>query len=217
MPVPAVPGQPGNVAGRDPSAPVAQLLIVQLELDFGAPERYVVPLAFVAGREADDMKKWHGEAVVADLRTGWGDGVLVDGVHAPAFVTGMADVLARRRMLAGAHGQVTGLPAPGLRRFGSCLKPDCPTTPISGEQSNCSVLLGDQAILKFIRRFEEGVNPGVELGRFLSERAHFPYAPRVGGSIEYRGRGLGTHRRPSPSSRSSCPTRATGGATWSTR
>jgi maltose alpha-D-glucosyltransferase/alpha-amylase len=192
VPVPAVPGQPGNVAGRDPSAPVAQLLIVQLELEFGAPERYVVPLAFVEGREADDMKKWHGEAVVADLRTGWGDGVLVDGVHAPAFVTGMADVLARRRVLAGAHGQVTGLPAPGLRRFSSCLKPDCPTTPISGEQSNSSVLLGDEAIMKFIRRFEEGVNPGVELGRYLSERAHFPHAPRVGGSIEYRGRGLGT-------------------------
>ena len=40
--------------------------------------------------------------------------------------------------------------------------------------------------MKFIRRFEEGINPGVEVGRFLSERARFPYAPLSGGSVEYR-------------------------------
>jgi maltose alpha-D-glucosyltransferase/alpha-amylase len=51
------------------------------------------------------------------------------------------------------------------------------------------VLFGDQAIMKFIRRFDEGVNPGVEVGRYLSEEARFPHAPRVGGSIEYRRRG----------------------------
>jgi maltose alpha-D-glucosyltransferase/alpha-amylase len=45
--------------------------------------------------------------------------------------------------------------------------------------------------MKFLRRFEEGINPGVELGRYLSEQARFPHAPRVGGSIEYRGLGVG--------------------------
>jgi trehalose synthase-fused probable maltokinase len=41
-------------------------------------------------------------------------------------------------------------------------------------------------VLKFVRRVEEGVNPGVELGRFLDERAGFPHAPRVAGSLELR-------------------------------
>ena len=67
----------------------------------------------------------------------------------------------------------------------------------SAEQSNSSVLLGDQAIMKFIRRFEEGVNPGVEIGRFLSERARFAHAPRAGGSIEYRSDAPGRCRPPS--------------------
>ena len=192
VPIAAAPGPSVAPVVRDPSAPVAQLLIVQLELEFGAPERYVVPLAFMEGQEAEEMRKWHADAVVADLRTGSTEGVLVDGVHSTAFVTAMADLLARRRTLSGAHGQVVGLPAPSLRQFNGCLRPDCPTTPLSGEQSNSSVLLGDEAIMKFIRRFEEGVNPGVELGRYLSEQAHFPYAPRVGGSVEYRSRGAGT-------------------------
>ncbi len=108
------------------------------------------------------------------------EGTLVDAVHSPAFVRAMADLLARRRSLAGNLGQLAGLPAPSLRRFNHCLRQDCPTTPLTGEQSNSSVMLGDEAIMKFIRRFEDGINPGVELGRFLSERARLSHAPTVG-------------------------------------
>ncbi len=58
----------------DRSAPAAHLVIVQLELEFGAPERYVLPLAYVEGSEAEEMRKWHADAVVADLRTRLGRG-----------------------------------------------------------------------------------------------------------------------------------------------
>ena len=98
----------------------------------------------------------------------------------------MSDLIARRRSLVGGHGRLVGIPSPILRNFDHCLTEDCPPIPVGGEQSNSSVMLGDQAIVKFIRRFEEGTNPAVEIGRFLSERARFAFAPRHGGSIEYR-------------------------------
>jgi maltose alpha-D-glucosyltransferase/alpha-amylase len=170
---------------------VASVLVVQLELDHGPPERYLVPLAHVSGLEAEEMKKWHPEAVVADVRAPAEEATLIDGVHSPAFVTAMADLLARRRSIPGNLGQLVGLPTPSLRRFNNCLRQDCPTTPLSGEQSNSSVKLGDEAIMKFIRRVEDGVNPGVEIGRFLSERARLAHMPRLGGSIEYRTRVAG--------------------------
>ena len=129
----------------------------------------------------------------------------------------MADLLARRRTLPGRHGQLVGLPSPACAGSVAYLREDFPTTPISGEQSNSSVLLGDQAIMKFIRRFEEGINPGVEIGRFLSEQARFAHAPRAGGSIEYRGDALGTTPATSPSWRSTSPTKATAGSTSWTR
>src|SRR5262249_6004688 len=50
------------------SAPAAHVLIVQIDLDLGNPERYLVPLAYMDGTEAEDMRKWHPEAIVADLR-----------------------------------------------------------------------------------------------------------------------------------------------------
>ena len=51
----------------------------------------------------------------------------------------------------------------------------------SAEQSNTSVLYGDQLIMKLFRRVQPGENPDVEIGRFLTEVAHFPrIAPFLG-------------------------------------
>jgi maltose alpha-D-glucosyltransferase / alpha-amylase len=51
----------------------------------------------------------------------------------------------------------------------------------SAEQSNTSILYGDKLILKLFRRLQPGENPDVEIGRFLTEAAHFPrIAPFLG-------------------------------------
>src|SRR3984893_17340307 len=57
---------------------------------------------------------------------------------------------------------------------------------LTGEQSNSSVIYGNRVILKFFRRIEEGENPDLEIGRFLTEKARFPHVPRIAGWIEYR-------------------------------
>jgi maltose alpha-D-glucosyltransferase/alpha-amylase len=43
----------------------------------------------------------------------------------------------------------------------------------SAEQSNTSIIYGNQLILKLFRRLEGGENPDVEIGRFLTEVARF--------------------------------------------
>jgi len=51
----------------------------------------------------------------------------------------------------------------------------------SAEQSNTSILYGDKLILKLFRRLQAGENPDVEIGRFLTEVAHFTrIAPFLG-------------------------------------
>src|SRR4030095_796026 len=47
------------------------------------------------------------------------------------------------------------------------------------------VVCGDALILKHFRHLHVGVNPDVEITRFLTERTDFRHTPRLCGSLEY--------------------------------
>ena len=53
------------------------------------------------------------------------------------------------------------------------------------EQTNTSVAFGRQFILKLVRRLEEGINPDLEIGRFLTDKG-CAFVPPVAGAMEYR-------------------------------
>ena len=59
--------------------------------------------------------------------------------------------------------------------------------PVGVEQSNSSVVFGEELILKAFRRVEPGVNPELELLRFLSAR-EFPHIAPLAGWYEVQGR-----------------------------
>ena len=49
-----------------------------------------------------------------------------------------------------------------------------------------SIAFGDELIMKLLRRAEAGINPGVEIGRFLAEHVRFAATPALAGSLELR-------------------------------
>ena len=64
--------------------------------------------------------------------------------------------------------------APGPVHFQRYVDPsdlpvDLPSLVLTGEQSNTSLVYGDQAILKVFRRLEPGINPDIEIHQALSE------------------------------------------------
>jgi maltose alpha-D-glucosyltransferase/alpha-amylase len=177
---------PLPVGRPDRRPPVGYLAVVQVELDFGSPEQYVLPLAFATAGQAEDLCRWTPEAVVADVRVDGTDGVLFDGAWDPAVTRAMVQMVGSRRASPGGHGGVAGAPTHLYRTLLGNVSDDTPHSLVHAEQSNTSVLVGDQAILKILRKVEPGINPGVELGRFLGERARFPYSPKVAGSLVYR-------------------------------
>jgi maltose alpha-D-glucosyltransferase/alpha-amylase len=66
--------------------------------------------------------------------------------------------------------------------------PSSPLTisPTPGQSSNTTVRVGDMFFLKFYRRLQSGINPEVEIGRYLTEVARFPNIVPVAGWAEYR-------------------------------
>ncbi len=57
----------------------------------------------------------------------------------------------------------------------------------TGPSSNTTLRVGDKLFLKLYRKLQPGINPEVEIGRFLTDVAHFPNIVPVGGTVEYRG------------------------------
>ena len=66
---------------------------------------------------------------------------------------------------------------------GAKASPGFPSHRSSAEQSNTSIIYGNQFILKLFRRLQPGENPDVEIGRFLTEVAGFPHIPPFLGEI----------------------------------
>jgi maltose alpha-D-glucosyltransferase/alpha-amylase len=175
-----------SVPVGDRTGPSAHLVIVRVELDHGSIEHYLLPLAYAAGERAQSLVRWHPEAVVAELQVGDEEGVLYDAVLEPETSRAVLDMIGHRRSMPSRDGRAWGSPSPSYRALRRSVPEDVQATPMSAEQSNSSVAFSDKVIMKYIRRLEEGSNPGVELARFLSERAHFTCSPRSGGSLEYR-------------------------------
>src|SRR5947207_794094 len=98
----------------------------------------------------------------------------------------LLDAIPKRRRIAGSSGRLAAYPGRPLRRIMGGAEGALDPQTISTEQSNTSIVYGDRLILKLFRRLEEGLNPDLEIGRFLTERVGFPNIPPVAGSIEFQ-------------------------------
>ncbi|HWB67404.1 MAG TPA: putative maltokinase [Mycobacteriales bacterium] len=178
LPVPSAAG---------PGAPVVgYLVVVRVALDSGLPETYVLPLAHAVDDAAAEVRKWRADSIAAEISSADGDGVIYDALGDAEFARALVDLMGRRRQLSGRSLRLAGVPARALRRLRQSIDVESPVVPITSEQSNTSVIIGNQVILKLIRRVEEGRNPDVEVGRYLTEHAGFEHSPAVGGSLELR-------------------------------
>ncbi len=76
--------------------------------------------------------------------------------------------------------------SPSPRAAARC-RLDAPARPMGVEQSNSSIVFGDETVLKVFRRLEPGINPELEMLRFLTRRG-FPHIAPLQGWYEYEGR-----------------------------
>jgi maltose alpha-D-glucosyltransferase / alpha-amylase len=165
------------------SADAYRVAVVRVDYVDSPTEIYAVPLACAfdvpdgAGQPAID-------AALARVRSGERTGILFDATADAGFAMLLLDLIARRRRLPTAGGRLVATPTralKALRRDGTGLDPMV----LKGEQSNTSIVYGERMILKLFRRLEEGTNPDLEVGRFLTERVAFPFTPDVAGVLSF--------------------------------
>ena len=165
--------------------PGADCTVAFVQIDYveGDPEVYAFPIAVSLGVDSERRLLEAPASVIAEVVGRAETGLLYDASADPAFGLALTRLAAQRKKLKGKETVVSALPMTASRGLAEAIDGQ-PARPGHGEQSNTSVMFGDQVVLKLFRRFDAGPNPEVEVGRFLTESSRFENAAQTMGALE---------------------------------
>jgi maltose alpha-D-glucosyltransferase/alpha-amylase len=159
------------------------LLMVTLDLqDRKESQHYFLPLD-ASWDEAAGTLNWSlTPFTLAKTRRGAKVGAIYDAFSSDQFVLAIVDAMRRGTELSGPDGTTRFASTEALAAIDLGNAPDIRRMGV--EQSNSSVIISDQAVLKIYRRLSEGEHPELEIARFLTETAHFQNTPPLLGTAE---------------------------------
>lgn len=164
--------------------PEQALVLFSVEFSEGDPQVYLIPLTLASGDYLEEVEHRHPHAVVAYVQGGQ-EGAIVDAIASGCGSSLLLDA-ARRRQTARGQGRLAGFAHSVLRRW----SPEAIPVPRTAEfeQTNSTILFGDQLLLKVYRQVEAGMNPELEMGEYFTSYAPEAPVPRVLGGVRYHTR-----------------------------
>ncbi|MFA7386930.1 MAG: maltose alpha-D-glucosyltransferase [Thiohalobacteraceae bacterium] len=156
---------------------------IRVRTDAGDSQDYLLPLATAWEGDEETLHRvahW----TLTRIRQRARIGVMFDALADDGFCHALLDAIRTERHAPLAGGELRFLRTEALaeRDPGG----DLPVYRPPLEQSNTAVFYAEDFMLKVYRKLREGVNPELEMGRFLTEVAHFPRVAPLLGGIEYR-------------------------------
>jgi maltose alpha-D-glucosyltransferase/alpha-amylase len=163
----------------------AHVLLIDVLYVDGNPETYVLPVEITSGDAARALRQEHPQAVIAQFQDDGEETILFDALYDAPFRAALLDLMTHRETVTGESGTLAG---ESTRAFEQRIAETAPVASmiLRAEQSNTSATYGGEWFLKLYRRLDEGLNPDVELTRFLTERAGFPNVSPFAGVLSYR-------------------------------
>jgi maltose alpha-D-glucosyltransferase / alpha-amylase len=167
-----------------PGALPGTTLLALFEAAFrdGPADTYLLPLALASGAEAERLAREHSERIIA--RADGGE-VLYDALADGDACAALLAAIEQGREITTGLGRVR---ASSTTAYAEARGPADVALHVrhgTAEQSNSALIYGDRLILKVFRRLEPGLNPDLEIGRFLSDRTGFDRIPKTAGALEY--------------------------------
>lgn len=169
---------------------ITRLIFVRVLYSDGLPDIYILPISFLSGDEAKKIIEEKPYIIISRLRSEDGEGILYDGVYSEELHKDLFWLIAGRHTIKGIYGHLAAYPGRFFRKMkGEGILSE-KTHVLKAEQSNTSILYGNRFFFKLFRRLDEGINPDLEIGKFLTERAYFKNIAPFAGAIEYRRPGI---------------------------
>jgi maltose alpha-D-glucosyltransferase / alpha-amylase len=155
-----------------------RLVMIEAKTTHGPPGRYLLPLAIKwtrFDRERQNLK------ALAAVRQGPREGTLLDIATDEEFIAFVLDQVRHARTIESGSLHLEFRPSPQLATHPERVEN---VRAVQTEQSNTTALVGDSFVVKLFRRLEVGLNPEMEVGRFLTDVAHFANTPPLLGTVE---------------------------------
>ncbi|HYC35869.1 MAG TPA: maltose alpha-D-glucosyltransferase [Usitatibacter sp.] len=160
-----------------------RVAFVDARLASGSTQRYFIPIAIDwETRDNDPMERYGGSAIT---RARFRDriGLFYAAFANPDFARDMARAMGRNEEAQLGEGRLRFSSTAAFTECADAIGEEVRTPAL--EQTNTAVFFGSRLFLKGYRRLRVGVNPELEMGRFLTEVAPFPHIAPILGAVEY--------------------------------
>jgi maltose alpha-D-glucosyltransferase / alpha-amylase len=159
----------------------ARHLLLEVSFTEGAAENYALPVQIARDEEARRISHETPQAVIAEFARS--NAILFDAIYDRTYRRDIYRVIREQAKLRTRHGDIAGS---ATAQFAAAEDLSANSNVLSAEQSNSSILFDGQYFLKIFRKLEEGINPDVEITRFLTEHTNFGNVPAFAGTLEFR-------------------------------
>ena len=165
-----------------------RLALVSVDYIDAVAELYLIPLAF-----AERTRVSRTAPVIAVFQPAGSpsEQVLYDAARVPELISTLLELMRRDRECLADGGMLTGARTPEFSDAEPLGQLSLAVLPIAAEQSNSSARIGDRFIFKLYRAIQDGRNPEVEVGLFLSGRTAKAPAAALAGHLEFSAAGRG--------------------------
>jgi maltose alpha-D-glucosyltransferase / alpha-amylase len=148
----------------------------------GRSEDYFLPLAAEWDTPSSALPPADSNEAIAGIRKGNESGKLKDALADPRFVADLVRAVGEKMTLAGINGSLRFNDTHAYFHLQS--EDERNIRRLGAEQSNSSILIAGKMVLKAYRKLERGVQPELEMGRYLTDVAGYHNTPPLLGSIE---------------------------------
>src|SRR5437763_9364638 len=145
---------------------------------------YFLPLA-LGWEEDEDQLRALSALAVARVRQQANVGVMADALADEAFCRHVVKAIGEKRTMPTANGTLRFTPTSKFAELAGEEVVSLTMGALHTQSTNTSVTLGERLFLKCFRRIRPGMHPELEVGRFLTEVAHFKNCVPLAGAVEY--------------------------------
>jgi maltose alpha-D-glucosyltransferase/alpha-amylase len=159
------------------------LSVAHVQFIDGGRQSYALPLALAWEDGGFERVQSLMHAAVARVRQRARVGVVLDAFWDDAFCRSIAAAMRRGEQRELTNGKLVFWSTSAFEDIDpAALDVEHPAF----EQSNTLAILGHKLVLKGYRWVRAGINPEIEIGRFLTEVSPFPHIAQLVGALEYR-------------------------------